>query len=127
MKLWRLLPPMWLALALPVGAHHSGAAYDREKTVHVDGTVNSVEWTSPHAWIKVDAKNEAGEVVTWEFELPSPVTLTRRGWTKSALMPGDKVSVTGAPAREHPLIAVATGVTDKNGKRLFAGAANSTE
>jgi len=93
----------------------------------VNGTVNSVEWTSPHAWIKVDAKNEAGAAVTWEFELPSPVTLTRRGWTKAALVPGDKVTVTGALAREHPNIAIATGVTDKNGKRLFAGAANSTE
>jgi hypothetical protein len=115
------------ALALPAGAHHSGAAYDRDKMVSVTGTVNSVEWTSPHAWIKVDAKDKAGAVVTWEFELPSPVTLTRRGWTKSALVPGDKVTVTGAPAREHPTVAIATSVTDKNGKRLFAGAANSTE
>ena len=65
--------------------------------------------------------------MTWDFELPSPVTLTRRGWTKSALTPGDKITVTGAPAREHPNIAIATGVTDKNGRRLFAGAANSTE
>jgi hypothetical protein len=122
-----LLLPVCLALALPAGAHHSGAAYDRDKAVTVNGTVNAVEWTSPHAWIKVDAKNEAGAIVTWEFELPSPVTLTRRGWIKTALMPGDKVIVTGAPAREHANIAIATSVTDKNGKRLFAGAANSTE
>ncbi len=116
-----------LTLALPAGAHHSGAAFDRDKTVAVVGTVNSVEWTSPHARLKVDAKDAAGATVTWDFELPSPVTLTRRGWTKSALTPGDKVTVTGAPAREHPHIAIATGVTDKNGKRLFAAAANSTE
>jgi hypothetical protein len=121
------LLPLSLAFALPAGAHHSGAAYDRDKTVTVIGTVNSVEWTSPHAWIKVDAKNEAGATVTWDFELPSPVTLTRRGWSKTALVPGDKVTVTGAPAREHSNIAIATGVTDKNGKRLFAAAANSTE
>lgn len=127
MKPTTLLLPLCFALALPAGAHHSGAAYDRDKSVTVNGTVNSVEWTSPHAWIKVDAKSEAGAAVTWEFELPSPVTLTRRGWTKSALVPGDKVTVTGAPAREHPNIAIATSVTDKNGKRLFAGAADSKE
>jgi len=40
---------------------------------------------------------------------------------------GDKITVTGAPAREHPHIAIATGVIDKSGKRLFSGAANSTE
>jgi hypothetical protein len=114
-------------LALPAGAHHSGAAFDRDKSVTVVGTVNSVEWTSPHARLKVDAKNEAGVAVTWDFELPSAVTLTRRGWTRSALLPGDKITVTGAPARDHPLVAIATGVIDKNGKRLFSGAANSTE
>jgi hypothetical protein len=116
-----------LALVLPAAAHHSGAAYDRDKAVSVNGTVNSVEWTSPHAWIKVNAKNDAGALVTWEFELPSPVTLTRRGWTKTALVPGDKVVVTGAPAREHANIAIATSVTDKNGKRLFGGAADSKD
>ena len=93
-------PGMWLmvlglALALPAGAHHSGAAFDRNKSVTVIGTVNSVEWTSPHARLKIDAKDEAGVAVTWDFELPSPVTLTRRGWTKSALTPGDKITVTG--------------------------------
>ena len=127
MKPRMLLLPLCLALALPAGAHHSGAAYDHDKTVTVNGTVNSVEWTSPHAWIKVDAKSEAGAAVTWEFELPSPVTLTRRGWAKSTLVPGDKITVTGAPAREHPNIAIATSVIDKDGRRLFGGAADSKE
>jgi hypothetical protein len=116
-----------LVLAFPAGAHHSGAAFDRNKSVTVIGTVNAVEWTSPHARLKIDAKDEGGVAVVWDFELPSPVTLTRRGWTKSALMPGDKITVTGAPAREHPHIAIATGVIDKSGKRLFSGAANSTD
>ncbi len=116
-----------LLLALPVLAHHSGAAFDRDKSVTVKGTVNAVEWTSPHARLKVDTKDEKGAAVTWDFELPSPVTLTRRGWSKTALAPGDSVTVTGAPAREHAHIAIATSVTDKSGKRLFAGAANSTD
>ena len=122
-----LVTTLGLALSLPAIAHHSGAAYDRDKAVNVSGTVNAVEWTSPHAWIKVDAKNEAGATVTWEFELPSPVTLTRRGWAKTTLVPGDQVTVTGAPAREHANIAVATSVTDKGGKRLFGAAADSKE
>jgi hypothetical protein len=122
-----LVSTVGLALSLPALAHHSGAAYDRDKAVSVSGTVNAVEWTSPHAWIKVDAKSEAGTVVTWEFELPSPVTLTRRGWSKTALVPGDKVTVTGAPAREHANIAIATSVTDRKGRRLFGGAADSKE
>ena len=119
--------PLGLLLALPAGAHHSGAAFDRSKTVEVTGSVAAVEWTSPHARLKVDAKDEAGKTVTWDFELPSAVTLTRRGWTRTSLAPGDKVKVTGAPARDHPQIAIATGVLDKNGRRLFGGAASPSE
>jgi hypothetical protein len=121
------LMPLGLLLALPAGAHHSGAAFDRTKTVEVVGTVAEVEWTSPHARLRVDAKDASGAKVTWDFELPSAVTLTRRGWTKASLMPGDEITVTGAPARDHPLIAIATGVIDKSGRRLFGGAASEAQ
>ena len=121
------IPFLALLLGLPVAAHHSGAAFDRDRSVQVSGTVAEVEWTSPHARLKVAALDEKGAKVTWDFELPSAVTLTRRGWTKTALKPGDAVTVTGAPARDHPLIAIATGVIDKDGKRLFSGAASPAE
>jgi hypothetical protein len=121
------IPLLTLLLALPAAAHHSGAAFDRSRSVKVSGTVAAVEWTSPHARLKIDAQDEAGAKVTWDFELPSAVTLTRRGWTKSSLTPGDEVTVTGAPARDHPLIAIATGVIDKTGRRLFGGPASPTE
>jgi hypothetical protein len=121
------LLPVGLLLALPAGAHHSGAAFDRTKTVEVVGTVAEIEWTSPHARLKVDAKDASGAKVTWDFELPSAVTLTRRGWKKTSLAPGDEITVTGAPARDHPLIAIATGVIDKTGRRLFGGAASEAE
>jgi hypothetical protein len=112
-------------LGVAAQAHHSGAAFDRSQKVEVKGTVERVEWSSPHARLYVAAKDEAGNAVTWDFELPSPVTLMRRGWSKSALAIGDAVTVTGAPAREFPHIAIATGVLDKNGQRLFSGAASN--
>ena len=124
---------LWLSIALlaaiavPANAHHSGAAFDRTRTVSVTGTVAAVEWTSPHARLLVKVKEAGGEAVTWDFELPSPVTLTRRGWNRSALSVGDSVAVTGAPAREFPHIAIATGITDSKGRRLFSGSASSTE
>ncbi len=123
----RLIAAVALAMTTPADAHHSGAAFDRSKTVEVHGTVEKIEWTSPHARLYVAAKDDKGAASTWDFELPSPVTLTRRGWPKTALAIGDTVTVTGAPARDHPNIAIATGVIDANGKRLFSGSANSTE
>lgn len=108
-------------LAIPAAAHHSGAAFDRKSPVQVEGTVARLEWTSPHARLYVESKAEGGASVTWDFELPSPVTLIRRGWSSKALALGDPVTVTGIRARDFPHIAVATGVIDSSGRRLFSG------
>jgi Family of unknown function (DUF6152) len=37
-----------VAAALPAGAHHSFATYDRTKTVTIKGTVKTFQWTNPH-------------------------------------------------------------------------------
>jgi hypothetical protein len=83
--------------------------------------VSKVEWKSPHAWIYVDATNDKGGKVTWGFELPSPNTLMRRGWTRDSLKAGDHVKVSGAPARYYPTLGIANSVKDGNGKPLFTG------
>jgi hypothetical protein len=102
-------------------AHHSGAAFDRAQRVEVKGTIERIEWTSPHARLYVVATGDKGDNVTWDFELPSPVTLMRRGWSRTALPVGTEVTVTGNPAREFPHIAIATGVIDASGRRVFSG------
>ena len=116
-----------LSLATGAYAHHSGAAFDPNLKVEVKGKVSKIEWTSPHARLYVAAKDEKGADVEWNFEMPSPVTLMRRGWSRTALEIGDAVTVTGNRAREYPHIAIATGVIDADGKRLFSGSASATE
>src|SRR5690348_9383811 len=81
-----------LALA-PAWAHHSQSEFDPKLVVEVEGTVTQLDWRSPHARLYVDVVNEKGEVVNWNFELPSPVTLMRRGWKRDSLKPGDHVKV----------------------------------
>ena len=70
-----LVPAAW--------AHHSQSEYNLGSKVEVEGAVTKVEWRSPHAWIYVDVINDKGDTVNWSFELPSPVTLMRRGWTRA--------------------------------------------
>src|SRR5689334_18413105 len=82
-----------LLLVPAAGAHHSQSEYDLKGKVEVEGAVTKVEWRSPHAWIYVDVTDAKGEKVNWGFELPSPVTLMRRGWTRDSLKPGDRVKV----------------------------------
>ena len=116
-----------ISIAVTASAHHSGAAFDPNLKVEVKGKVSKIEWTSPHARLYVTAKDDKGADVEWDFEMPSPVTLMRRGWSRTALGIGDAVTVTGNRARDFPHIAIATGVIDADGKRLFSGSASSSE
>ena len=116
-----VLAGLCLALVPATRAHHSQSEYDLRGKVEVEGTITKVEWRSPHAWFYLDVTNGKGETVNWGFELPSPVTLMRRGWTRDSLKPGDRVKVSGAPARNFPAIAIANSVRDENGKPLFTG------
>jgi Family of unknown function (DUF6152) len=82
-------------------AHHSNAAYDIEHLQTMEGTVKTVNWTNPHITfvIEKDAKN--GEPAsTWVFEVSSPGVLTRSGWTKRSLQPGDHAIFRYAPLRD---------------------------
>ena len=65
--------------------------------------------------------------MNWSFELPSPNTLMRRGWTRDSLKPGDRIKVTGSPARNYPDIAIATTIKDGNGKPMFTGTTKTYE
>jgi hypothetical protein len=43
------------------------------------------------------------------------------------LKPGDRVKVTGAPARNYPAIAIANFIRDDKGKPLFTGTTKVNE
>ena len=110
-----------VALVPSARAHHSQSEYDLKGKVEVEGAITKVEWRSPHAWIYVDVVSDKGETVNWSFELPSPVTLMRRGWTRESLKPGDRIKVAGRRAKNFPTIALGDSIKDSTGKPLFTG------
>ena len=116
-----LLSVAALALTTTTWAHHSQSEFDAKLVVEVEGKVTQLDWRSPHARLFVDVVDEKGQVVNWNFELPSPVTLMRRGWKRDSLKPGDHVKVKGARARNFPTIAYANTIRDANGNPLFTG------
>jgi hypothetical protein len=117
-----------LLAASSVSAHHSFAAeFDRNLPITVTGTVTKVEWMNPHARFYVDAKDDAGETVNWDFELASPNGLMRRGWNRNSMKIGDVVTVTGHRAKNNPHVGNASTVTLADGKRLFAGSSIENE
>jgi len=94
----KLFAGLTLALMISaVYAHHSGAGFDRAKTVTLVGTVKQFKWANPHSWIEMEVHNEKGAVETWNVEMTSPAVLIRAGWKSSTIKPGDRVSVMGHP------------------------------
>ncbi len=83
------------------------------------GKVSKVEWTNPHARFYLDVKDEKGRVVTWNFELASPNTLRRAGWSRTSLKEGDQITVEGSIARGGANLGNARCVTLGDGSRLF--------
>ena len=111
-----------LLTATRAPAHHAFAAeYDENKRVTVSGTVTKFEWTNPHVWLHIEARDESGKVTSWSFEMGSPNGLARRGWTRTALKEGDQVTVEGYCAKDGRNVANAGTVTIPDGRKLFGG------
>ena len=85
-------------------AHHSFAMFDQDKEVKLVGTIKEVQWTNPHIWVQVIAKDPAsGQNVEWSIEGGSPNGLTKRGWHHNMMKPGDQIIVVIHPLKsgEH--------------------------
>jgi len=80
-------------------AHHSYTTFDMQGQKVISGTVKKFDWTNPHSWLWLEAPNEQGVMETWGIEGMSPNYLARRGWSRSTLKPGDKISVTFHPLK----------------------------
>ncbi len=119
MKLLLATATLLAAAAAPVRAHHSfGAEFDINKTGTIDGTVAKFDWSNPHSFLYLDAKDKKGTVVRWKFELGGPLTLTRMHWTRDSLKPGDRIKVYGFLAKDGTPFANGRIITFKDGHTL---------
>ena len=86
-------------ISVPSLAHHGASEYDMTKIVTLRATVTELQYVNPHTLLTFTVKDDNGKAMEWEGELPSPNLLSRRGWSRSTLKPGDQVTVIGAPAK----------------------------
>jgi hypothetical protein len=105
-----------LAASGPVRAHHGNSAYDEEHWVTLTGTVTEFLWTNPHCQIFLDVKDPKGNVVNWAIESQSPGILKRNNWTRTSVKPGDRITITLAPAKNGAPVGFSG---NKDGKIVF--------
>lgn len=105
-----------------VFAHHSFAAeFDASKAIRITGTLSKVEWTNPHIYFYLDAKDEQGNVVRWTCESGAPGALSRRGFKRGDLKLGATIVVDGYRAKNGANLVDARRVTLADG-RIVSGA-----
>jgi hypothetical protein len=106
-------------LSLPLLAHHSlTAEFDLDRPITLQGTVARIEWMNPHAWIHVQT-----ETGLWDVEVGSPSELIRRGWNRTDLKQGDRVTIQAILAKKLPRTANARSILLPGGKQVFNGRA----
>jgi len=110
----------WMAaLALSLGAtsaeaHHSMAMFDMAKSVTVTGTVKQFQWTNPHCYIQLVAKDGK----EWSMEMGAPMYLYANGWRPKTIKPGDTIVIRVYPLRDGKPGGVVVDVKTPDGKIL---------
>jgi uncharacterized protein DUF6152 len=94
-----------VALAsVSLGAHHSSAMFDMEKTVEYSGVITEWKWQNPHVHFSVLVKPGAGidptTVGTWDVEGGSINIMRRQGWTLASCKVGDPIRLVGHPMKD---------------------------
>ncbi len=109
----------FLAASVSIFAHHGAAGYDMDKQLVMKATVTEWLWANPHCFLRYDTKDDKGVVAHWAAEVSNPVDMTRRGWAKHSLNPGDQVTVTVRPAKNGEPVAQLLKVEFPNGQTLI--------
>jgi hypothetical protein len=108
-----------LAISAQLSAHHGAAGYNMDKELVMKGTVTDWLWANPHCFLKYDTTDDAGTLSHWAVEVSNPTDMTKRGWSKRSLKPGDEVTVTVRPAKNGAPVGQLLKVVLPNGQTLL--------
>jgi hypothetical protein len=99
----------WIISAFGIGAavyataaqaHHSIAGvYDDSQRVTIEGVVTRFQFVNPHPLVVVDVRDANGKAQQWMLEMDNRHELVEIGFDNVTLKPGDRIVVTGSPAR----------------------------
>ena len=86
----------------------------------IKGTVTKFEWSNPHAYIYIEAKDDKGNAVEWTAEMASIGMLARVNWKRDTLKPGDEITIFGNRAKNGKSSMRLDKIVFANGQELSA-------
>src|SRR5690606_41060055 len=93
--------------------------FKMDENLEISGVVARFEFVTPHPIIYLNVTDETGAEVQWQIEGPTAIYLRRGGWTAESLVPGDVITVRGAPPKKAGANAMAgREVIKSDGTRL---------
>ena len=81
-------------------SHHSHASLNRDDIQRHTGIVTRYVWRMPHVFLRIEAPNQAGELVDWTIELLHPAGMLELGWDSDSFSEGDVITWEGAMDRD---------------------------
>src|ERR1700694_1407332 len=84
-----------VTVSVPAFAHHAWHGYDMANLTTVKGSVTQFDWSNPHVWISLEAKDDKANIEKWSAGGPSPSRMANTGWDKDTLKPGDQITAIG--------------------------------
>ena len=107
-----------ITLATAMSAHHGAATFDTANEITLKGTVTEWTWFNPHCFLKFDVKDASGATKNWAVEAGNPTDMSKRGWTRMIMKPGDEVTVTLQPVKTGAPVGRIMKVTLADGREL---------
>jgi hypothetical protein len=99
-KLLRLAAACAAILGAGTGsAHHGFGNFDRSREVTLEGTITSIDFVNPHAYVYFEATNADGTKVAKRCEMRAATVLRRSGWSAEMFKAGEPIKIEGAPDR----------------------------
>ena len=99
-RMFFLIVGAMLASSRIASAHHSFAAtYFEDKLVTIEGELVEFQYRNPHSFVQLVTTEKDGTMKRWAIEWGAVAQLNQQGVQRFTLKPGDRVVITGAPAR----------------------------
>ena len=91
--------PAAVLAAGAASAHHGFGNFDRSREVTLEGTITSIDFVNPHAYVYFETTNPDGTKTAKRCEMRAATVLRRSGWSAEMFKAGEPIKIEGAPDR----------------------------